>query len=210
MPGLYFEARKYVVSKSSVYFSIICAFLFFSMALVGIFFTHTITDFSKIPAAIRSEASLGISYTSSILGFLVSGFALFFALIDKSDAKKLVYTPYPIKKTGLPEISCMRMTLYSFMYVFIHYMSFLLLCLIFSLFFPDGGPHRYITTYLYKEHENIMKLICLLFMCFSSGWFLYIVFLLKSFIWNLYQSILLSIAMGCMEGSPDNTEKKNS
>ncbi|GBO81828.1 hypothetical protein AA0242T_2530 [Acetobacter aceti NRIC 0242] len=198
---LYKEARKYVVSVSNIIVSIFFGVSFFILSAIGLFLVHGLFDFSKIPSVIRTEVSLGISYTSSILGFLVSGFALFFALISKKEIKKLVYTAYPIKKNNEKKISCMRMTLYSFMYVFVHYALFLLLCLLVSLFFPEGGPLQYITTYIFNSHQYIMKITCLIFLSTISGWFIYIVMLLKSFIWNLYQSILLSIALGFEEDS---------
>lgn len=193
------ESRKYVISKINIFLSMIFGLVFFFLAVFGTFLPQIVGDFSKIPNTIRSETSLGVSYTSSILGFLISGFTLFFALISKDQVNKLIETNTPLKKETIKPISCMRMILYSFMYVFIHYVLFLIFCLSISLLFPEGGPLRYITTYVFSHNESLMKIFCLSLFSFLSGWFIYIVMLLKSFIWNLYQTITLSIALGCQE-----------
>ncbi|WP_292477931.1 hypothetical protein [Mesorhizobium sp.] len=137
----------------------------------------------------RKIADLGFSYCTSILGFLITGFAIFasitkpeiFVLLAKLDHDKA-------------KISRLHFIFFSFLFVFIHYIAFLLTCLFIILALGPSGPFADTLRRLASWQPRLIQYGGGALVAIGSAWFVFLVMLLKSFIWNIYQAILLTIA----------------
>ena len=85
--------------------------------------------------------------------------------------------------------------MYSFMYVFINYLFLLISSYIIYIFLQDGGPFKIISKLIDIENHNAFKMTSILLFSIITSVILYNMLLLKTFIWNMYQTILLSVAM---------------
>jgi hypothetical protein len=137
----------------------------------------------------RSIANLGFSYCTSILGFLITGFAIF-ASITRPE----IFILLAQLKHENSKITRLNFIFFSFLLVFIHYIAFLLACLFVILVLGPGGPFANLLTRLAIWQPRLIHYGGGVLVAVGSAWFVFLVMLLKSFIWNIYQAILLTIA----------------
>lgn len=168
-----------------------------------------------IVTGIRTVTTLGVAFATSILGFLVSGFALFFA-ITRSDVLVLL-AGVPHQKSN---ISHLQFILYSFMYVFLHYIIYLGVTLAVSATLSPGSVLTGAAAFLRDQAPCEFRMAATLMFGVSAAWLMFILLLLKTFIWNLFQTVLIAITVGAdMDGGrldsllqalrADSASKKN-
>lgn len=151
-------------------------------------FKRSLMDLKETASQIRSWADAGIGFGSQVLGFLIAGFTIFATLskpqlfIDLSHAQK--------KGT---QVSQLKFMFFNFLMVFIHYVAFLWLCVFIKLFGQEGGATTKLLSWALKNHEWGKALVLNILFIGMGFWFVNILILLKSFVWNVYQSVILSI-----------------
>lgn len=163
-----------VVLGSSIFLSTLYFYLSYN------FFSENLTPQNILSfLSLISESSLIIS--TGILGFLITGFSIFAGTTDKSTFIILA------KKMRNKDISQLQFIFFNFINTFIIYIS-----LLFSSYIS-----KIITKLIVITPPNegftifILSSICILLICQT----IHSMLILKSFIFNLYQSILLSIAI---------------
>lgn len=151
-------------------------------------FGMPVAPYASLIVGIREVADAGFAFTTAILGFLIAGFAVF-ASITKP-AVFILLAKLDHKKEG---ISRLQFIFFNFLLVFIHFLTFLALCLIVKVTLYSGGPFSGALRWV-AENRQIMIVIGASFMfAVMTAWLVFLLMLLKSFIWNLYQAVLVTI-----------------
>jgi hypothetical protein len=189
--SLYLAARKHVGVLSTTVVVIVTFFVSVVPILLGIGGYWSPLWTNDVASGIRIVTTLGVNFATSILGFLVSGFALFFA-ITRSDVLKLL-GEFKGEKT---RISHLQTILFSFMYVFLHYIIYIAWCMAILTMFAPGAILTTTMHYWHQYYPLVIKVAATIAFGVSTSWLALILLLLKTFIWNLYQTVLIAITVG--------------
>jgi hypothetical protein len=143
-------------------------------------------------SVVRSLGDLGLGFGSTILGFLIAGFTIF-ATLTKPDLFIHLYNKFNNKL----QLSYLKISFFAFVEVFVVYISLLVTCLTVRLFGSSGGIVSGVITWSnscsgfpYYIHESgVINLSFVLLGTLSFYSFL----ALKSFVYNIYHTVILSI-----------------
>ena len=200
---VYLEARKIGSSRLNV---IVALLVLLVVVLISIF-DHLLylgiftSEFTL--KAIKQVADIGFALTTAILGFLIAGFSIFASTTPRKVFAVLAQLSH--KKTNLSEL---KFIFFNFLLVFIHYLHFLGLCIAIKLVLP-----LVIKTISVLE---ISPSICIsaiwwgfvAFFAIAVAWLIYLIMLLKSFVWNIYQTVLVRIVGGeLINGAMQESQK---
>ena len=187
---VYWKARTVASSRWNMRVSVLFAFILLIGLIASAHCGGSSLTSSALVLGIREIADVGFNFTVAILGFLIAGFAIFssvtkpevFILLAKLDHRDT-------------NISRLQFMFFNFLLVFIHFIFFLAVTMFVKVLLYPNGPltdgARYIMSLVptWKIYTEI-----LVFSLFS-GWLVFLLMLLKSFIWNLYQAVLVSIGV---------------
>ncbi|MBO1014035.1 hypothetical protein IPU70_10785 [Achromobacter sp. SD115] len=163
---------------------------------------------------VRKAGEVGLSLSTSLLGFLIAGFTIF-ATITKIDLfVRMAKEEYKVKTRngelkGTGE-SWLKYSLSAFMVVFVHYVSFLFACILIALFGQAYGPLPFaFSLFLQMFPPDAIDLarravVSLCLVAFST-WLVYLVLLLKSFVFNTYQVLVITVRWESQEDSHDDS-----
>ncbi|MBY5854306.1 hypothetical protein HFN51_27775 [Rhizobium leguminosarum] len=185
---IYKIARIVAFSKGNVV-AAVCIFLMSVMLLgVNAFTGMAVASMPALQKAINSVADTGFAFTSTMLGFLISGFAIF-ASISKPDVLII------LAKTDYknPRISELQFIFFNFILVFIHYIIFVGACAFIKIISGDSGPLPKGLDLASTYSDAIGCALTSTLLAVLLSWLAFVTLLLKSFIWNLYQSVLITI-----------------
>lgn len=189
--ALYRVARSHVAVRSTT----IMVIAIFLIAVVPIVFgfvgAWSPLRLISIVTGIRTITALGVAFATSILGFLVSGFALFFAITRSDVLVLLAGVPHEESK-----ISRLQFIIYSFMYVFIHYLIYIGGTLVISVTLSPGSVLNGTAAFFRDQAPCEFRLAATLLFGVSAAWLIFVLLLLKTFIWNLFQTVLIAITVG--------------
>lgn len=134
-------------------------------------------------------ASLGFTYTATMLAFLLAGFTILGTITKPSLLVKLAEITHPGTK-----LSELKYTFFVFINVFIQYLAFLATTTAILLFGTKNGPFVLVGE-LIKVHAgalafNVIQHAALVII---GTWFVLLILKLKSFIYNTYQMVVLAI-----------------
>lgn len=151
-------------------------------------------------AAFRKIEGSGFSFATSILGFLVAGFTVFVTVIRIDMFLMMART----EKANTGE-SVLKYNLSAFIVTFVHYTTYIFVCLMSELFLQPGG----LATVAFANAQTYPCLAPWAPLAHSLGsatllvsfgtWTAYLVLLLKSFIYNVYQVTTVSVAYAWQE-----------
>jgi len=139
--------------------------------------------------AVRLWAEVGVVFAASILGFLLTGFSIFATMTRNELFVALANIPH---KKG--NISRLKFVFFNFLIVFIIYLTFLVLCLAVSLLLSKGAPMTLLIGEVTKDSPWVQYVLGAAAWVIVGSFFAEVLVMLKSFIWNLYQAVLLAIA----------------
>jgi hypothetical protein len=176
------KSRSIVSSKSNdVIFK---TSVFFALCYIVAIANYDV-DNSRITDAISRASSLIASLSVSILGFLIAGFSIFATITNKELLRKLAQTRY--KKTNLSQF---KYIFFNFINVFSVFLFALAFSQVIFIVTPLGwAPFIEQRQILNSFSVEVFNSIILSALCIVS---LYSFLRLKSFIWSLYQSILIT------------------
>jgi hypothetical protein len=193
---VYVVSRKFKDTKFNT--AIRCmtiGFLVLFLVLNEFLFPDRILSISSMRAAVISWASDGVGYASQVLGFLIAGFTIFATLAQPRLLTRLAQTYY--KETN---VSNLKFMFFNFIVVIAQYVAFVAWCLVIKIFFIENGPGAAVMVKLSQLHV-LIRPVCVYFVVFITiFWFVNVLIILKSFVWNVYQSLLISIAMETSSG----------
>lgn len=146
--------------------------------------------------AVIGWAVQGFTYSATMLAFLLAGFTVFSTLTKPSLLAELAQIPHKDKKrpghvTGVSEL---QFVFFAFINVFVHHMSFLALSAAIVLFGTRNGPLVLFGELLKSATSPaFFDLLQHVVFIFIGTWFILLFLKLKSFVWNLYQMVLIVI-----------------
>lgn len=143
-------------------------------------------------------ANVGSALAGTILGFLVAGFAIVCSVLRPQTMYFLLYLPN--KTYGLNEL---KLLFVIFVEVFVQYLALLFWSILVLIFGGKIGPAMYLGTLLGKVHWLVPFISLHVIFVLWGTWLVALVLTLKSFIYNLYQSLLL-----CMADAIDEVERQ--
>ena len=155
---------------------------------INIYVNMAIAPYAALITTIREIGDAGFSFSTGILGFLIAGFSIFASITKPEVFILLAKLPH---KEG--EITRLQFIFFNFLVVFVHYIFFLAACFFIKLGLYDNGPLSGILRILAEQDKRIIVFGSSATLCVLITWLTFLLMLLKSFIWNIYQSVLLSI-----------------
>lgn len=138
----------------------------------------------------RGWAELGVTLASSILGFLIAGFAIFATATKTSHLQRLA----AVKRVDR-DFSQLKFIYFNFLYIFVHYGAFLTLCIAVFVGLQAGTPIWATGDILHRCVPIFVDIGAALVCVALATYFVFALLLIKSFIWNLYQALLFTIAI---------------
>lgn len=166
-----------------------------SILLMGFAIVHffalgaTNSNRMDFPALFSTWASAGLSWASQLLGFLLAGFVVLFAILRPHTVIALQQITRPGER--LYELKLIFVT---FIDVFVHYAAFMGWCLLYVVAGAKNGPFDLLGCWLSAMSPYLSLAVTHLVFVAWGMWSLILILKLKSFIYNLYQTLLLGMA----------------
>lgn len=147
-------------------------------------------------------ADTGFVFSIGILGFLIAGFSIFASITKPELFIALAQIPY---KDG--KINRLQFVFFNFLNVFSVYLALLAASVVVQLFFSQPSPVTLLGQYIMSKYPVLG--FATNGIAFAGFALLFVdAFLrLKSFIWNLYQTVLVSIATEHEMSERDRTQE---
>lgn len=186
---VYWRARKFASSPKDTWTTFLVFALLVTVNLAWWLLATSADPAVSLIETVRLWAEAGTVFATSILGFLLAGFAIF-ASVTKADLF-IALAQISYKDTS---ISRLKYLFFNFLMVFIHYLAFLSLCLLIHLLFATSSPATRLLGLATQSVEPTRFVIAAIGLTVIGTWFAAALLMLKTFIWNLYQSVLLAIA----------------
>jgi hypothetical protein len=189
-------ARIYRLAPSfcSNRFNCVVAFLtFIFLSVFSVFHicVPALRESIKFPFAdtFSSWANVGASLSGTILGFLIAGFAILCTVLRPETIVAL--GKLKNEKYGLSEL---KLLFVIFVDVFVQFLSLLFVSIFVLIFGGKTGPAMMLGEQLAKIHWMVPFCLLHLILTIWGTWMIMLVLSLKSFVYNLYQSLLLGLA----------------
>ncbi|MCC0056727.1 MAG: hypothetical protein H6883_11385 [Rhodobiaceae bacterium] len=186
--AVYRTARKVASARIN---AVLAWSIFVVMVLalaVNACFGMPVSPYGSLIIGIREVADAGFALTTAILGFLIAGFAIF-ASITKPGVFILL-AKLDHKKGG---ISRLQFIFFNFLLVFVHFLTFLALCLTVKVTLYSNGPLSGALRWVAENQRLVIVVGASCMFAAMTAWLVFLLMLLKSFIWNLYQAVLVTI-----------------
>jgi hypothetical protein len=166
----------------------------------------TRTNVDNLSVSVRAVFAFGNATVPSILGFLVAGFTIF---VTVTKAEIFVYmAKRPYRDTGE---SFLKYNLTAFVLAFTHYLGYLFCLVIVVLFGQPNSPlitlvKRLFAPYIVGDTPAYNLLLGGVFVAFGT-WTIYLVLLLKSFVYNTYQVVTTTVRWQLMQAGENTADK---
>ena len=150
--------------------------------------TSNVDLFPIATKCIYSWTGLGFTYATTILGFLVAGFTIFSTMTRTEVFIALSRSPH--ETLG---VSQLKFVFYSFLKVFILHIVLIFSCVAITMLKDAAGI--YLSIFTDARFVIVVKKVAVSFIMPSLGYLMISTLLhLKTFVWNLYQSIIIAVA----------------
>jgi hypothetical protein len=142
-----------------------------------------------LSGTLTTLASSGLSYSSTILGFLLAGFAILFTVLQPQTA--FLLTRRTRKGAKLNDL---KRTFVSFVALLADYITFSFWCIAYTIAGGRNGPFELFGRFIATVAPWMPELVAHAIFVLWGLWYLLLVLKLKSFVFTLYQSLLLGLA----------------
>lgn len=151
----------------------------------------------------RLMASTGVAFASQILGFLIAGFTIFATL-----TKPTLFRRMAVVEHERSRLSYLKYNFFAFVQVFIQYLCFAAFCLLCLVFGASNGAVSEIAERGFDEPARVKAFVARLGFVVLITWSIYILVVLKSFIFNTYHVVMTAIRWD-FEMPEDGQEPQN-
>jgi hypothetical protein len=130
----------------------------------------------------------------TIVAFLLAGFTVLATVTKPALFAELAQITHEDRNGRPPRLTELEFIFFVFLNVFVHYVSFLLFCTVFVLFGTKNGPLAMVL--LAKQAKSLSALhdpLRRALFVVMGTWLILLVLKLKSFIWNVYQVVVVVI-----------------
>lgn len=155
---------------------------------------------NEIAHSIRTTLAFGVSLAPAVIGFLVAGFTIFVTV-----TKVELFNFMAIRRYKQTNESYLKYNMSAFMLAFIHYCAFIFICAVLTIFAQPNGPIIIAIKFLLgifwagsemEYYKHILKV----FFSFFGAWSIYLVMLLKTFVFNIYQVLCTTVRWSLESG----------
>lgn len=183
-PSVFREKRdRKIILAGAVFWTMASTYLFWLRPAPWVTSTVLLDDYLK-------WAEIGLSVSATILGFWLTGFSILFAVIQPQTAKRLAEIEGRDGRTS----SELKYIFLSFASVFVHFLLYAIWCTAYIGLWSDAGFMREIGTALCSPYSCLCRLANQLYGLVFAIWTTTLLVRLKSFGYNLYQTLLLGLA----------------
>jgi hypothetical protein len=163
------------------------ALLFF--VFIFIYAAFSGTDLGSLIEQAKSLAELGTNFSAAILAFIVAGFTIF-ATLTKPELLTVMASEVH-DESGL---SYLKFNYLAFMRVFYTYIFFALACVITRICFTEHGVMVFYSRMIFGSHSEFAALYTVrIVLPFIAAYFVFCIMMLRSFIFNVYHSIMTGV-----------------
>ena len=188
---IFWKARKVASAKSNRLVAILAFIVFFAMFLIDKHFEFSIFSAQAISRLVEQAGDVGFTLTTAILGFLIAGFSIFSSITKPEIFAALAKLDH--KDSGL---SRLQFIFFNFLLVFIHYLAFLAVSIAIKIFLPVVVEAAGLIEVRLSLPSAVVWWGGTTLVAAVLAWLVFLVMLLKSFIWNIYQAVLVVIVTG--------------
>ncbi len=142
----------------------------------------------SVQETILAWANLGLTYSVTMLAFLLAGFTVFSTITKPQLFAELAQVAHP--ESTLSEF---QYIFFSFMNVFIHYLTYMSVCAIILLFANNGGPLILLGECMKLASPTGFSVFQFTTLAVLGTWTILLFLKLKSFIYNLYAMIIVVV-----------------
>ena len=184
--AVYLKSRSYAANRLDQVIRCIAGTTFAAMA---IYLWLSKSDLFGIAVkSVSSWTSLGFSYSTQILGFLVAGFTIFSTM-----TRTEIFIALSHANHDTLGVSQLKFIFLSFLRVFISHIFLIFMCVAITLLKDTSGI--YLGSLVDGGLAIFIKKIGVTIFMPTLGYLIISTLLhLKTFLWNLYQSIVIAIA----------------
>lgn len=147
-----------------------------------------------LSATLRKTLEIGLNYSTATLGFLVAGFTIF-STVTKTEVF-VAMARVEFRNSGE---SYLKYNLAQFMLVFVHYIVYLFVAICFAIVAQPNGIASAIirgaikSSGLVGANEFYYLWPLIIAFCAMGAWTIYLVLLLKSFVYNVFQVVTTTV-----------------
>lgn len=173
----------------------------FALGLIGVLWgacSGALASAGDTARLVQQWAALGANIAVAILGFLIAGFSVF-ATVTRPELFRYMAR---YKAKGRP-ISEFKFVFYNFLYIFAHYIIFLTGSVAVAFLFEPHSPIWWLAETFYADHNKIVDIAAAMTGVIIASYAAFSMLLLKSFLWNLYQTLVFAIFFKPPEGAED-------
>lgn len=151
----------------------------------------------------RAIVGLGVSLAPSILGFLIAGFTIFVTV-----TRVEIFSEMANYAKDESDESYLKYAFLGFMVVFIHYLSYLFIVVLLLMLGTEKGVFYGICKFMYDQgFKSYIASALVISTVTLSFWTIYLVLLLKSFVFNTYEIITTIVALEMSKPNNSKEEK---
>jgi len=149
---------------------------------------------------IRTTLAFGVALAPAVIGFLVAGFTIFVTV-----TKVELFNFMAIRRYKNTSESYLKYNMSAFMLAFIHYCAFIFTCAILTIFAQPNGPLIISAKYLLEslpayDGFDFYKAALKIFFSLFGAWTIYLIILLKTFVFNIYQVLCTTVRWSLESG----------
>lgn len=185
--------------KGDVTISSLIVVISFGLFLFGEFGLDLVEEPRVVSKFFAGIANSGLSFSATMLGFIVAVYSLFAALLPTEIFDKLARFKY--ERRAVSEFKYVN---YSFLNIFLYYIMYMAFSWIAAAVFAENGP-LYALLSLRDGSPLVSKLILGFLISLYAGASVLALFLIKTLVWNMYQARLLTILVPRDEGRSDKS-----
>lgn len=188
---VYWKARRVGSTRRNLGVAAFVSVLFGLLAVVDWHLNLEVLTLAALKTLITQVAEIGFTLTSAILGFLIAGFSIF-ASITRPE----IFVGLAMLDHKDSSLSRLQFIFFNFLLVFIHYLTFLAVSIFLKLGLPLAPALVDVISHQIELSAMFVWLASVAVATLLFGWLTFLLMLLKSFIWNIYQAVLLIIVTG--------------
>lgn len=188
---VYWKARKVASSRGNRITAILAFVLLLALFCADKSYSFKLISLSDMSKIVGQVGEIGFALTTAILGFLIAGFSIFSSITKPEIFAALAKLDH--KETGL---SRLQFIFFNFLLVFIHYLAFLAFSIAIKVFLPTLASAVGLAVSHWSLSALVIWWLAAIGTAIALSWLVFLIMLLKSFIWNIYQAVLVVIVTG--------------
>lgn len=188
---VYRKARRVGSTRKNLGVAVLVSIVFCLLAITDWQLSLRVLPLTSLRALVSQIAEIGFALTTAILGFLIAGFLIFASITRPAIFVGLAKMDH--RKTGM---SRLQFIFFNFLLVFIHFLAFLAVSIFLKLVLPIAPAAIDKIQQQTGISAEVVWWASAGLASFLLGWLTFLLMLLKSFVWNIYQAVLVVIITG--------------